>query len=290
MNTPAFSHLTRCIAKRSDQQQAALVPFITAGIPNREQFWDTLVELTTHGADIIEIGVPFSDPVADGPVVAQASEQALEMGVNLSYILEGLKKRKHLFGATGIVLMGYANPFLQYGWPVQEGSKRLHGVEKATALSLEALCEALAQAGVHGLIIPDLPFEESGVWRQKLGEKGLDLIPLVGLNTSAERMRLYAKEATGYVYVVAVLGTTGVRSGFDPQLEATLLRAQECFNLPLALGFGLEHPRQLKAIPPRVMPQALVFGSALIKHLQSGQSAASFMQPWQEDRQGRMKS
>lgn len=237
----------------------ALVPFVTAGFPDQSQFWPTLTELDENGADIIEIGVPFSDPVADGPVVEEASRRALSDGVNLRDLLAELGERGRYIKA-GIVLMGYYNPFMQYG--------------------LEKLAEDAARGNVSGMIVPDLPHEESGPLRKALADKGIALIPLVGPNTSAERMALYAEWGQGYVYVVSVMGITGERAKLAPQVESTMQRARSVFKLPLALGFGLKEPAQLEALPQGARPDAVVFGSALLKHIDAGQPAAEFMARW----------
>ncbi len=237
----------------------ALIPFLTAGFPDRATFWPTLMELDENGADIIEIGVPFSDPVADGPVVEEASRRALSDGVNLRGILAELAQRKGLVKA-GLVLMGYLNPFLQYGY--------------------EKLAQDAARGGVHGFIVPDLPYEESGPLRRALKKEGIALIPLVGPNTSAERMALYAEEGAGYVYVVSVMGITGERGDVAPQVADTMRRARSVFSLPLALGFGLREPGQLRELPPDARPDAAVFGSALLNHLEEGHSAEEFMARW----------
>lgn len=237
----------------------ALIPFLTAGFPDRSLFWPALMELDEHGADIIEIGVPFSDPVADGPVVEAASRRALSEGVTLRELMKELIQRKGLLRA-GVVLMGYLNPFLQYG------------LEKLA-------CDAHA-AGVHGLIVPDLPYEESAPLRKALGKYDIALIPLVGPNTSEERMALYAAEGQGYAYVVSVMGITGERASLAPQVEATMRRARKVFSLPLALGFGLREPAQLEQLPDAARPDAVVFGSALLRHLDAGKSAAEFLARW----------
>ena len=237
----------------------ALIPFITAGYPDSTNFWPTLMELDENGADIIEIGVPFSDPVADGPVVEAASRQALAEGVNLSDLLAELMKRKGFLQA-GLVLMGYYNPFLQYG--------------------LERFAEDAAKAGVHGCIVPDLPLDESLPMRSALKEKGIALISLVGPNTNEERMRRYAEVSEGYVYVVSVMGVTGARKELPEELEMTLLRARACFTLPMALGFGLQDPKQLEHLLPAAMPDAVVFGSALLRYLAEGKPAADFLARW----------
>lgn len=237
----------------------ALVPFLTAGFPDRAAFWPTLMELDEHGADIIEIGVPFSDPVADGPVVEAASRRALSEGVTLRGLLEDLRQRKDLIRA-GVVLMGYLNPFLQYGF--------------------EALARDAAAGGVQGLIVPDLPLEEAGPLRRPLKAAGIALIPLVGPNTPEERMRRYAESGEGYAYVVSVMGVTGARQDLAPQVAATLRRARSAFRLPLALGFGLREPAQLEALPPDARPDAVVFGSALLRHVDGGRPAGEFMDRW----------
>lgn len=241
------------------QGRYALIPFLTAGYPDQESFWTDLVALDEAGADIIEIGVPFSDPVADGPVVENASRQVLAEGVNLKYILDGLRLRKGYMKA-GLVLMGYLNPFLQYG--------------------MAKLAREAAEVGVSGFIIPDLPFEESAPYRKALADEGIALIALVGPNTNEERMKLYDGVSEGYIYVVSVMGVTGERETVAPAVASTMLRARKCFHLPLALGFGLSHPEQLDTLPEASRPDAAVFGSALLKHLHEGRTAEEFLSRW----------
>lgn len=253
-----MSELQERIENAVKSGRMALIPFLTAGFPTPERFWEALKELDENGADIIEIGVPFSDPVADGPVVEMASVKALEHGVSLARILSDLKKRKGQFKAE-LVLMGYYNPFLQYG--------------------LENLARDAADAGVAGFIVPDLPLDESGPIKTALTAKKLDLIPLVGPNTSLERMRQYAETATGYAYVVSVMGITGVRQGLPPEVTATIERARQAFGpLPVVLGFGVREPAQLEEVRDKL--HGVVFGSALIKHIDNGGTAGQFMQQW----------
>ncbi len=240
--------------------RTALIPFITAGFPSSEGFHTALADLDSHGADIIEIGIPFSDPVADGPVVEEASRRALAAGVTLDGILKELRAHPCLRAAT--VLMGYLNPILQYG--------------------TEAFARDAAAAGVSGCIIPDVPLEESAELRALLKERGIALIPLVAQNTDEARMRAYAAVSEGFVYVVSVMGTTGVRNSLPPQVLDTLRRARAAFPLPLALGFGLHDPAQLAAIPEDARPDAAVFGSSLLRHLDEGKSAAFFLELWKK--------
>lgn len=247
------------IRKAAAQGRTALIPFVTAGFPTLKDFWGIVEELDREGSDVIEIGVPFSDPVADGPVVEGASITALKNGVTLRWILEELKKRKGSF-RSGLVLMGYMNPFLQYG--------------------LEKLAHDAAEAGVHGFIIPDLPYDEAEKMRRILSRHGIALIALVGPNTSEERMALYAGVSEGYVYVVSVMGTTGERASLPPEVPEVLSRVRRVFSLPAALGFGLHSPEQLMEFPEDIRPDAAVFGSSLLRHIAEGKSAAAFMRRW----------
>ncbi|MBF0482980.1 MAG: tryptophan synthase subunit alpha, partial [Desulfovibrionaceae bacterium] len=235
----------------------ARIPFLPAGFPDKERFFDELAALDASGADVIEIGVPFSDPVADGPVVERASLESLERGVSLAWLIGELTRRKARYKA-GLVLMGYFNPFFQYG--------------------LDKLAYDAARAGVSGLIVPDLPFEESYRVHTAVQGTGVSLIPLIGLNTPEARMRLYAERAEGFVYFVSVMGVTGVRGELPPEIALRLDLARSVFNLPLALGFGVKSPDQLTSFGARI--DAVVFGSSLIDHLREGGQAASFMDRW----------
>lgn len=254
--SPSTSPLETAIRTAAAKGRPALIPFLPAGYPDKDRFWTELAGLDQNGADVIEIGVPFSDPVADGPTVEAASLTCLGQGVCLEWILEELQKRTGSISAP-LVLMGYANPFLQYG--------------------LEKLAADAAAAGVSGMIIPDLPFEERGPFHTPLSAKGIDLIALIGLNTSAERMRLYAEGARGFVYLVTVMGVTGARTQLPPEVLGKLKEAREIFPVPVALGFGISTPEQLTNLPA----DAAVFGSALIKHIDGGGDAAGFMARWE---------
>lgn len=254
--------LEKRIRQAGEAGRQALVPFVTAGFPTPDRFEAVLDDLDANGADIIEIGVPFSDPVADGPVVETASVRALADGISLAHILALLNDRAAAGRRlrAGLVLMGYVNPFLQYG--------------------VERFAAEAARAGVAGCIVPDLPLEEADLFRTPLERQGIALIPLVASNTSLERMREYAAVSQGYVYVVSVLGVTGERQGLPPQVTDTLRRARQAFRLPVALGFGLREPAQLAGLPPEARPDAVIFGSSLLRHIDAGGSVKSFMDVW----------
>lgn len=242
------------------QGRYALIPYITSGYPTPAAFWDKLAEIDAAGADIIELGIPFSDPVADGPVIEAASRQALADGVTLSGTIEGLRARKGQLKAK-IVLMGYANPFLQYG--------------------LDKLAADCAEVGVCGFVIPDMPLEETAEFREAFDKQGLSLITLVGQNTTYERMLEYAPYTRDYVYVVSVLGTTGGTNNHVEIIADTMRRARKAFpNVPLAVGFGLHHPDQLSALPEDARPDAAIFGTALLRHIADDKPVADFFRPW----------
>jgi len=235
------------------ERRLALIPFLTAGIPSRESFGKQLQLLAQEGADIIEIGVPFSDPVADGPVVEEASLKALDQGVNLDYIFEVL-------AATPLesqkVLMGYFNPFYQYG--------------------LEKLLQKCLQCDISGLIIPDLPLEEYLNYFPQ--DSKVSYIPLIGLNTSRERMQAYSQLNPPFVYMVSILGLTGSELKVEEILSQQLKLAREVFKCPLVLGFGLSSPEQLDPIKQYL--DGVVFGSSLIRYLQNQGTVEGFLQKW----------
>lgn len=251
-----MSKLTDRILAANGAGRVGLIPFLPAGYPDKERFFDELEALDKGGADVIEIGMPFSDPVADGPTVERASLKCLDMGVNLGWILDELTKREY---NAGLVLMGYLNPVYQYGYAL--------------------FAKDAAKAGVSGIIIADLSIEEGGPLKDALEAEGLSLIPLVGLNTPRERMEMYAKGATGFAYFVSVLGTTGARAALPDEIKEKLTIAKEVFNIPVALGFGLKHPDQLKEMEGLV--DAAVFGSSLINFIDDGGSSAEFMKRWE---------
>lgn len=251
------SPITKRIQEANARGDIALIPFLPAGFPDLDRFWTELESLDKAGASVIEIGMPFSDPVADGPTVEEASLHSLELGVNLDYILDGLAERKGTMNAA-LLLMGYLNPVMQYGF--ERFGKR---------------CE---EAGVSGLIIADMPIDEAGPIKAAIEPHGVSLIPLVGLNTGTDRMSLYADHADGFCYLVSVLGITGQRDSLPPEVTAKLKEAREAFDIPVALGFGIQRPEQLEEL--KGLADAAVFGSALINHINDGGSAESFMQRW----------
>ncbi len=251
------SKLEQAILAANKQGHKALIPYLPAGFPTKEKFWEELKDLDASGADVIEIGIPFSDPVADGPTVEQAALECLAQGVTLRGVLQELKKHRAEVSAA-IVFMGYLNPFLQYG--------------------LQELAKAAHEAGVNGFIVPDVPLEESDDFRAALAPYGIDFVHLVGLNTPKNRLRAYAEVASGFVYLVSVMGVTGARDTLPHEIVKKLAEVKEIMNVPVALGFGIKTPSQLVDLP--VGPDAVVMGSGLIDHIRRGGTPAEFLAPW----------
>lgn len=245
--------------KAQAQGRRAVIPFITAGYPDKESFWEQLGRIDESGVDIIEIGIPFSDPVADGPVIEQASRDVLAHGVHLKWILDGFKKRRGQFAAK-LVLMGYVNPFYRYG--------------------AERLATDAEESGISGFIIPDLPLEESDLFRDAFATHGLTLITLVSPNISEERLQTYQPYTEGFVYVTSVLGTSGGKADVSRRVTETIRRVRSVLDVPLALDFGLQTPEQLEEIPEDARPDAVVLGSALIRHIGEGKDVRDFLEKW----------
>lgn len=235
----------------------ALIPCLPAGFPDKTRFWEEVRALDANGADIIEIGVPFTDPMADGPIMEQAYADCLNQGVSLRWILEALEANRASIKAE-IVLMGYLNPFLRYGF--------------------DSFASDAADARVGGVIIADMPLQESGNFRESLSDNGIDFICQVGLNTSPERLAHYAQIASGYIYLMSVLSPVNVRNEWIGKVEAQISQLKSQMALPLALGFDIASPDQLQPFDRGV--DAVIFGSALISHIREGGDAASFMGRW----------
>ncbi|HSO21557.1 MAG TPA: tryptophan synthase subunit alpha, partial [Chondromyces sp.] len=206
-------------AKRA--KRAAFVPYITAGDPSLERTVDLVRALAAAGADVLELGVPFSDPIADGPTNQRAAERALASGTSLRGVLAAVDLvRRDL--TLPIVLFSYANPVLRYG--------------------LERFAADAAAAGVDGLLFTDVPAEEMGRFAGPLGDAGIDLIMLVTPTSSRRRMKAAAGLGGGFLYLVSRTGVTGARQDLDAELEANVRAARKASKLPVAVGFGISTP------------------------------------------------
>lgn len=203
----------------SSGRRAALMPYLMGGYPSAAAARDVAAAYVAGGADLVELGVPFSDPLADGPVIHAAGVQALAAGATLDSVLE---LGAELARAVPVVLMCYVNPVLARG--------------------AEAFAQTLAEVGASGLIVPDLPVEEAGPVREACDAAGIALVPLVAPTTPADRLAEIGAGARGFLYTVSVAGTTGERDGGD--VGALLARARASTQVPVALGFGIATPER----------------------------------------------
>lgn len=234
-------------------KRAALIPFIMGYDPHMKASQAMLEALPEAGADIIEIGMPFSDPMADGPVIQAAGLRALAAGGNVTGVLAMVKSFRMRNNTTPIILMGYFNPIYRYG--------------------NEKFCKDAASAGVDGLIIVDLPPEEEGELTPHLQSSGLKLIRLIAPTSDDARMELLCKSASGFVYYISVAGITGAKSASSSELESRIGRLREHSGLPIAAGFGIKTTEQVRAAAK--IADAVVVGSALVDiQNKSGQDAA----------------
>ncbi|WP_040196661.1 tryptophan synthase subunit alpha [Candidatus Soleaferrea massiliensis] len=219
----------------------AFIPFITAGDPNLDVTEQLVVRMAASGADLIELGVPFSDPVAEGPVIQQANERALAAGVTTDGVFEMVKRVRKQTDIP-LVFLTYVNPVYTYG--------------------TERFMRNCADSGVDGLIVPDLPYEEKDELLPFAKKHGIKLIALVA-PTSQERIRMIAKEAEGFVYCVSSMGVTGVRSQIKTNLSAMIASVKAANDLPCAIGFGIASPEQAHEMGE--IADGVIVGSAIVK-------------------------
>lgn len=237
-----MSRLSAKFAALKKEGRAAFVPFITAGDPDMETSLAILEKLPAAGADVIELGIPFSDPMADGPAVQASSVRALKAGATLLKVLEMVRKFRKGDQTTPIVLMGYYNSVHAFGT-----ARFVHDA---------------AAAGVDGLIIVDLPIEEDDVLRVPALAQGVDLIRFVTPTTDDARLKRIVADASGYLYYVSVAGVTGTKSVPEEEVRAAILRVRAATDLPCTVGFGIRTPDQAQAIAR--IADGVVVGSAIV--------------------------
>ncbi len=224
------------------QRRRALIMYLTVGFPQRDSTTELVPAIVEAGADMIELGVPFSDPLADGATVQRATQIALANGVSVRYCLHTVREIRNGGVAVPLLLMGHYNPLLQYG--------------------LERFCADAADAGVDGLIIPDLPPEEATDLYTACQAHGLDLIFLLAPTSTDERIGQVAKLATGFIYCVALTGTTGARAELPDALPQFIGRVRSTTEMPLAVGFGISEPGHARQVA--AVADGIIVGSALI--------------------------
>ena len=236
------SPIEAAIRQANARGQTALIPYLTVGFPRREDTRALVPALVEGGACVIELGVPFSDPLADGPTIQEASMVALENGVTLGTCLETVADLRGDGVTVPLVLMGYYNPFLAYG--------------------LVRLVEDAARAGLDGFIVVDLPAEEAGPLQQACRGWGLDLICLLAPTSTDQRIAQGCENAQGFIYCVSLTGVTGARDQLPPGFPDLVARIRRHTELPIAVGFGISRPEHVQAVGQHA--HAAVVGSALI--------------------------
>lgn len=237
-----MSRISERFARLRRDRRTGLVTYITAGDPSMAHSAAILKALDAAGADVLEVGVPFSDPLADGPVIQRATERALAAGATLDGVLEMVASIRHDLSAP-VVLFSYANPIVRMG--------------------LERFTTRAAQAGVDGVLTLDVPPEEGGDWHRALSGAGIDTIFLLSPTTSTERMRKAAQLGRGFLYGISRLGVTGARADISDSAAELARRVREVTDLPLALGFGVSTPEHVQSLGR--MADAAVVGSALVQ-------------------------
>jgi tryptophan synthase alpha chain len=240
-----MSRISTRFAALKREGRGALIPFVEAWDPDAATSMELLRGMPAAGADLIEIGMPFTDPMADGPIIQAAGKRGLKAGVKVAHVLTMVREFRRDDAATPIVLMGYLNPILSYG--------------------PERFCADAEAAGVDGLIIVDLPTEEADLLVPPALKHGLDIIRLVAPTTDDKRLPLVLNGSSGFVYYVAITGITGTRSATSEHLAAAIPRIRRVTDLPIAIGFGVRSPHQA-AEAVRVADAAVV-ASALIDTL-----------------------
>lgn len=237
--------IAETFARLRQKGEHALIPFITAGDPDLQTTRELLVELSRAGAGLIELGVPFSDPVADGPVIQRASMRALRNGVGVAEILEVVREVRKEISAP-VALFSYLNPLLQFGL------KRLSGEAR--------------EAGVDGVLVTDLPPEGAQDFSAALAQNDLDCIFLVAPTTTDKRLRLIAERASGFIYAVSRAGVTGARTEVSAEAEKLVARVRKVTDLPVAVGFGISTREQVSKVWRYA--DAAVVGSAIVAEIE----------------------
>ena len=241
-----MSRLGETFGRLRARGERALVAYLTAGDPSLEATARLMVEMDRRGADVIELGVPLSDPLAAGPVIQRAAQRALAGGASLRRVLDTLAAVRGEVEAP-VVLMTYYNPVLAFG--------------------LRAFAEAAAKAGADGMIVTDLPPEEAGPLAAEVEPVGLDLVHLVAPTSTAERMRMIARRSRGFIYLVSLTGVTGEREALPTELEAQVRALRLLTTKPICVGFGIGRPEQVAAVGR--LADGVAVGSAIVRLIEA---------------------
>jgi len=244
--------ISEALRVASSSGEPALVAFLTAGYPSKDKFREHL-QAVAAGADVVEIGVPFTDPMADGVTIQRSSHAALAQGVSLKWILSELAEMPRV--KTPLLLMSYLNPLLAYG--------------------LDRLSDAAARAHVAGFIVPDLPFDESSDLRKALDAQGIAMVQMVTPVTKPDRMQQLCESSQGFVYAVTMTGTTGKNVAVPSEVMEYLDRVRSLAKVPVCAGFGIRSREQVERLRGHV--DGVVVGSALVEVLERGENPTQWL-------------
>ena len=244
-----MSRIADAFAECAANNRAAFIPFIMGGDPSLETCAKLLDALPAAGADIIELGIPFSDPMADGPIIQAAGLRALNAGATLKGLLELVRNFRKAH-TTPIVLMGYVNPVYIYGY--------------------EEFARDAAAAGVDGIIIVDVPPEEAAEIEPLLSTSGISFVRLIAPTSVPERLPLLSQGASGYLYYISITGITGAASASASDVKANLTAIRKATNLPVCVGFGIKTPEDVKGFAS--MADGVVVGSAIVNFIQESRA------------------
>ncbi|MCY6490262.1 tryptophan synthase subunit alpha [Leptolyngbya sp. GGD] len=246
-----MSSVSECFERLRNQAQCALIPFLTAGDPDLETTAKALEILDRSGADLIELGVPYSDPLADGPVIQAAATRSLAQGTRLEDVLQLVKQSAPNLRAP-IILFTYYNPILNRG--------------------IEKFLKDIAEVGAKGLVVPDLPLEEAETLLKPAKEYGIELTLLVAPTSPKERIMAIAAQSQGFIYLVSTTGVTGMRTQMESRVKDLIAEMRQVTDKPIGVGFGISQPEQAKQVMNWGSDAAIV-GSAFVKRLSEGTSA-----------------
>lgn len=247
-----MSRIAQTLSRLRRNQEKALILYMTGGDPSLSKNAELIPELARQGVDLIELGIPFSDPVADGPVIQEASTRALKRGTTVESILKTVAKVR-VKSEVPIILMGYYNPIFRYGD--------------------ERFVKEARRSGVDGVIIPDMPLEESASFLKLCRREKLDLIFLVAPTSSLERKKKIAAASTGFLYYVSLTGVTGTRQNLPAELVSDLRKLKRVTRIPVCAGFGISTPEQAKAVAQSA--DGIIIGSAFVRFLNNHPKASA---------------
>lgn len=267
-----LEHVARAFEAARAEGRAALMPYFTLGYPDPDTSLEIVAAVAGAGADLIELGIPFSDPLADGPTIQRSTQVALEHGVNIARCLEMVGRLRERGVAQPLLLMGYVNPILAFG--------------------VEQFVVEAATAEADGFIVPDLPPEEASEMETACQTQERALVYLLAPTSARERVAQVAAQTTGFLYLVSIAGVTGARDALPPELETFVRCVRELAHTPVAVGFGISTPEQARAVGQ--MADGVIVGSALINAVEGAaepaQAAGEFVRSLRNGLESRPQS